>query len=95
MVPTTSGRPRYVTYEKRDGVAVVTLNRPEKLNALSREVLVDLLEVLEAVNRDPEVRAVVIAGAGRGFCTGADRCLYSLSIVVSGRAGYAYRLRDN
>jgi enoyl-CoA hydratase/carnithine racemase len=72
VVPTTSGRPRYVTYEKRDGVAVVTLNRPEKLNALSREVLGDLLEVLEAVSRDPEVRAVVIAGAGRGFCAGAD-----------------------
>jgi len=73
-------RPRYVAYEKREGVAVVTLGRPEKLNALSREVLEDLLEVLEAISRDPEVRAVVIAGSGKAFCAGADVSEFAKSL---------------
>ena len=80
MVPLASGRPRYVAYEKREGVAVVTLGRPEKLNALSREVLEDLLEVLEAISRDPEVRAVVIAGSGKAFCAGADVSEFAKSL---------------
>lgn len=80
MISLTSGRPKYVAYEKRDGIAVVTLNRPEKLNALSREVLEDLLEVLEAVGRDPEVRAVVIAGSGKAFCAGADVSEFTKSL---------------
>ncbi|GAA1845250.1 enoyl-CoA hydratase-related protein [Pseudonocardia ailaonensis] len=53
-------------------VAVVTLNRPEVLNALSFEMRVDLVERLRALDRDPEVRVIVVTGAGRGFCAGAD-----------------------
>ncbi|MCS7099317.1 MAG: enoyl-CoA hydratase/isomerase family protein [Sulfolobales archaeon] len=63
---------KYVTYEKRDSVALVTLNRPEKLNALNRELLQDLLRALELAERDPSVRVVVITGSGRAFCAGAD-----------------------
>ncbi len=63
---------RYVSYEKRDGVAVVTLNRPERLNALNRELLADLRRALEEAERDPEVRSVVVTGSGKSFCAGAD-----------------------
>ena len=55
-----------------DGVAVLTLNRPERLNAMSRPMLDGLLEALPRLSDDPAVGAVVLAGAGRGFCAGGD-----------------------
>jgi enoyl-CoA hydratase/carnithine racemase len=58
---------------ERDGhVAVITLNRPERLNAISGPMLRALSERLLECQRDPEVRAVVLTGAGRGFCAGLD-----------------------
>ncbi len=62
-----------VTTEKRDGgVALVTLNRPEAMNALSREVRVRLAEAMVAVDADDDIRAVVLTGAGRAFTAGLD-----------------------
>lgn len=59
--------------EQRDGaVATLTLNRPERLNAISVPMLDLLSERLLACDRDPEVRAIVLTGAGRGFCAGLD-----------------------
>jgi 2-(1,2-epoxy-1,2-dihydrophenyl)acetyl-CoA isomerase len=58
--------------EIRDGVAVLTLNRPERLNALSRAMLDGLAEALPRLAADPAVGAVVLTGAGRGFCAGGD-----------------------
>jgi 2-(1,2-epoxy-1,2-dihydrophenyl)acetyl-CoA isomerase len=55
-----------------DGVATVTLNRPESLNSLNAQMRGELLAALKKVGRDEAVRAVVITGAGRGFCSGAD-----------------------
>lgn len=55
-----------------DGIAVFTLNRPDKLNALSFEVVDTLQTLLDTVERDPEVRAVIVTGSGRAFCAGAD-----------------------
>jgi enoyl-CoA hydratase len=58
---------------ERDGVvALVTLNRPERLNAVSEALYGELLEVLRAVEADDAVRSVVLTGAGRAFCVGAD-----------------------
>lgn len=54
------------------GVATVTLNRPEKLNAFAGHMRRDLAEALERAGSDPAVRVVVVTGAGRGFCAGAD-----------------------
>src|SRR5881398_2831424 len=54
------------------GIATITLNRPEKLNALAGHMRRDLAEALEHAGSDPEVRVVVLTGAGRAFCTGAD-----------------------
>jgi len=58
--------------ETADGVMTVTLNRPEKLNALTSVMAADLLEALHAAERDPSVSAVLIRGAGRSFCAGLD-----------------------
>src|ERR1700731_3443962 len=61
-----------VIYEKRDGVAWVTLNRPEKFNAYNVAMRDDLFQVLGAVHEDPEVCAMVLAGTGAAFSTGGD-----------------------
>lgn len=62
-----------VLFEKRGGVGTLTLNRPEVINAFDTRMRDDLFAALEAVRDDPEVRAVLIRGAGeRGFCAGAD-----------------------
>jgi 2-(1,2-epoxy-1,2-dihydrophenyl)acetyl-CoA isomerase len=55
-----------------DGVATITLNRPDALNALNAQVRGDLLAAFSAARRDDAVRAVVLTGAGRAFCAGAD-----------------------
>jgi 2-(1,2-epoxy-1,2-dihydrophenyl)acetyl-CoA isomerase len=61
-----------VTLEQRDGVAWITLQRPESLNAWDTRLPVHLLEAVEAVDRAPTVRAVCLRGAGRGFSSGFD-----------------------
>lgn len=59
--------------ERRDRVAIVTLNRPEVMNALNFEMLLSLKERMEALHFDPEVRVVIVTGAGtKAFCAGAD-----------------------
>jgi len=59
-------------YEKHGGVAVVTLDRPEVLNAYDRAMRDDLDAVLSAADEDPDVRALVLRGRGRAFSTGGD-----------------------
>ena len=61
-----------VLVEVVDGVATVSLNRPDKLNAVTPEMAARLGDHLRAVENDPGVRAVVLTGRGRGFCSGAD-----------------------
>ena len=58
--------------EKTEHVAVLTLNRPQKLNALNGELRDAMLDAIADVQGDDQVRAVVFTGAGRGFCSGAD-----------------------
>jgi enoyl-CoA hydratase len=60
-------------YGKKDGIGTVTLNRPDKLNALNSTVYKELYDVFQAVENDPEVRVVILTGAGeRAFCAGSD-----------------------
>jgi enoyl-CoA hydratase/carnithine racemase len=58
--------------ENRDAVRILTMNRPDKRNALNTELTRALLEALRAADADPAVGAVVLTGAGQGFCAGAD-----------------------
>ena len=58
--------------EQKGGVLIITLDRPATLNALNRALLLDLLRAFELAATDDSVRCVVLTGAGRGFCSGAD-----------------------
>jgi len=61
-----------IVLERKDGVATLTLNRPEKLNALNRKMVEELNGAVVEIAKDRDVRALVVTGAGRGFCSGAD-----------------------
>jgi enoyl-CoA hydratase len=61
-----------VLVDHLDGIATVTLNRPEKLNALNRELRLAFCHAMQDLRRDPNVRVVIITGAGRAFCVGLD-----------------------
>ncbi|MBS1862082.1 MAG: crotonase/enoyl-CoA hydratase family protein [Actinobacteria bacterium] len=63
---------RYIRYEVEDRVARITLNRPEKLNALIDPAYAELHEALDRIDADDEVRAVVFTGEGRAYCAGRD-----------------------
>ncbi|MBV9509137.1 MAG: crotonase/enoyl-CoA hydratase family protein [Caulobacteraceae bacterium] len=59
-------------YEVQDGVATITLNRPDRLNAFNEQMRLDMIAAFDATDADDAVRAVIVTGAGRGFCAGAD-----------------------
>ena len=61
-----------VLYAECDGVATVTLNRPQALNSFTRQMHRELWVALDRAEANPVIRALVITGAGRGFCAGAD-----------------------
>lgn len=62
----------HILYDVADGVATVTLNRPEQLNAFTMRMLDDLVGAFDEADADDDVRAVIVTGAGRAFCAGAD-----------------------
>lgn len=64
--------PEHILYEKRDGVATITLNRPERMNAFTEAMIHEWAAALEDARLDGDVRVVILTGAGRGFCAGAD-----------------------
>ena len=59
-------------YAVEDGIATITLNRPEKLNAFTARMMKELIEVFDITDGDDAVRVVIVTGAGRAFCAGAD-----------------------
>ncbi|MDX6738678.1 crotonase/enoyl-CoA hydratase family protein [Actinocorallia sp. A-T 12471] len=61
-----------IGYEVADGVAVLTLNRPERMNAYTNTMRLETLDAFDRIDADDAVRAVVVTGAGRAFCAGAD-----------------------
>ena len=62
----------WILVDRAEGIATVTLNRPEKLNALGGTMREDLHDALESIAEDSTMRAVIVTGAGRGFCAGGD-----------------------
>jgi 2-(1,2-epoxy-1,2-dihydrophenyl)acetyl-CoA isomerase len=62
----------FITYSLADGIATITLNRPEVYNSFNREMALALQEVLKQAQQDAQVRAVLLTGAGKAFCAGQD-----------------------
>jgi enoyl-CoA hydratase/carnithine racemase len=77
-----------ITYAAQDGIAVVTLNRPDKLNAWTSVMEREVREAMRAASDDDAVKVIVLTGAGRGFCAGADMGTLT-SIQSGGRAATA------
>jgi len=61
-----------IDYQKDGGIVLITLNRPERLNAIDYRMAMDLDRAMDALEEDQEARVVILTGAGRGFCAGAD-----------------------
>jgi len=61
-----------ILYEVEDNVLTLTLNRPEKLNAFNRDMMHEMINAFDRADEDDNVRAIIVTGAGRGFCAGAD-----------------------
>lgn len=61
-----------IRYDVSDGVATLTFNRPDKRNALNPPMYKEIMHALKQVRRDNDVRALILTGAGKGFCSGAD-----------------------
>ena len=61
-----------VLYDKNQNVAIITLNRPERLNAINKDLLQDLMEGIATARQDRDVVAVILTGSGRAFCAGED-----------------------
>jgi 2-(1,2-epoxy-1,2-dihydrophenyl)acetyl-CoA isomerase len=88
-----------ITYDKSDGTATITLNRPERMNAFTPQMLDEWLDALNDAHLDDDSRVVILTGNGRGFCTGADvvRTGEGLSLVDRNRSHIENRnfLRDS
>ncbi|HSG89430.1 MAG TPA: crotonase/enoyl-CoA hydratase family protein [Pseudomonadales bacterium] len=61
-----------ILYEVEEGILTITMNRPERLNAFNGTMMTEMIEAFDRADADDEVRAIIITGAGRGFCAGAD-----------------------
>lgn len=83
-----------ILYETRDQVATLTLNRPDKLNAWTQTMDAEVRAALTAAAADAQVRAIVITGAGRGFCAGADMKLLGSILADGAAAPMAQRPHD-
>ncbi len=76
-----------IRYDMADGVATVSLNRPDKLNAYTEVMQRELIEALDRVDGDDKIRALIVTGAGRAFCAGAD--------LAGGGEGFDAKRRPN
>lgn len=76
-------------YEIADGVATITLNRPDRLNAISLPMLASLSKALRDADLDGDVRVIVLTGAGRGFCAGLDLKDQAAGAGIGGNGGGA------
>lgn len=72
-----------IIYDKKDRVARITLNRPEARNSLNRTMVTEMGQALDDSNRDGDIRVVIITGAGRAFCSGADLKFASEELTTS------------
>jgi len=81
---------RYIIYERSDGIAWITLNRPEQLNSLNATMLKEWRAAILAAGEDKDIGVVVVTGAGRAYCTGLDLKELDGVEFVGGEVGSAY-----
>ena len=74
-----------ITTDLADGILTITLNRPERLNAWTATMGRELIEAFDQADADDDVRAIIMTGAGRGYCAGAD--------LAGGGETFDYRAR--
>src|SRR3954469_14726667 len=77
----------HITCDLDDVIMTVTLNRPDKLNAYTGQMGAEIADAFERADRDDNVRAIIVTGAGRGFCAGADVSGGAASFDTSGKHG--------
>jgi enoyl-CoA hydratase/carnithine racemase len=80
-------------YSVEDGIATITLNRPEKLNAFNTQMMKDMIAAFDVTDADDAVRAVIVTGAGRAFCAGADLSAGAQTFDYETRGGEAMAAR--
>src|ERR1700744_1736474 len=83
-----------VLYSVTDGVATITLNRPDRLNALNSAMYHELMAAFDETDGDDAVRAVIVTGAGRAFCAGADLGRGAAAFDYGENSGAAHPPRD-
>jgi enoyl-CoA hydratase/carnithine racemase len=80
-------------YDVADGIATITLNRPDRLNAFNTQMMKDMIAAFDATDADDAVRAVIVTGAGRAFCAGADLSAGAETFDYDSRGGEAMAAR--
>ncbi len=83
--------PTDLIYDVADGIATLTLNRPDKLNAWTAQMAAEVRAAMESAEADENVRVIILTGAGRGFCAGADMSLLN-ELASNGASGAAARV---
>ena len=78
-----------IILQKEEGVATITLNRPDKLNAWNAQLLAEVIRAVDEIGQDVTVRAVILTGAGRAFCAGGD-----LTLPIFDMMGYSLEMKN-
>ncbi len=76
-----------ILYSVEDGIATITLNRPDRMNAFTGQMMLEMIDAFDAIDADDAVKAVIVTGSGRAFCAGAD--------LGSGGATFDYAKQGN
>ena len=76
-----------IRLEVEDGIATLTLNRPDKLNAFNTQMMQEMIAAFDQTDADDSVRVVIVTGAGRAFCAGADLSAGAATFDYSTRGG--------
>jgi len=78
-----------IILQKEEGVATITLNRPDKLNAWNAQLITEVIRAVDEIGQDVTVRAVILTGAGRAFCAGGD-----LTLPIFDMTGYTLEMKN-
>jgi len=80
-------RYKFVKVEKKEKIAILTLNNPDAMNAIGKEEHAELEHIFEDVNEDREINAIILTGAGRAFSAGGD-----INLMITGYTDHSIRI---